>query len=313
MEWRRSRREMRVLVTGKSGQVGREIARWEIAGREIAGREIAGLAHPPDGAWITTGRAECDLSRPEAIREVVRRLAPEVIVNTAAYTAVDQAERETDLCFAVNATAPGILAEEAARLGALLIHYSTDYVFDGSKAGAYVESDPVHPLNVYGASKAAGERAIETAGGRYLILRTSWVYGAKGRNFLLTMLRLAQERPELRVVDDQTGSPTSAAAIAAATLRLVGQYGAPSSTVPSGLYHMTASGSTSWCGFARAIFDARHNGPKPKVTPIATRDFPTPATRPANSVLSNEKFERIFGFYLPPWRQQMEDVLAMVQ
>jgi dTDP-4-dehydrorhamnose reductase len=287
---------MRVLVTGRDGQVGREIA-----GRQAAGLEL-----------VMAGRAECDLSQPEAIRRLVRSTAPEVIVNAAAYTAVDQAEKERDLCFAVNAAAPGILAEEAARLGALLVHYSTDYVFDGCKTEPYVETDPVHPLGVYGRSKAAGEQAVAAAGGRWLVLRTSWVYAAQGKNFLRTMLRLAQERPELRVVDDQSGSPTSAAAIAAATERLVRQYGARSCSVPSGIYHMTAGGSTTWCGFARAIFAAAA-GPQPLLIPIATADYPTPAKRPANSVLSNQKFERAFGFRLPPWPQQLAEVLAVIQ
>lgn len=287
---------MRVLVTGRDGQVGGEIARWQAAGLEL----------------VMAGRAECDLSQPEAIRRLVRSTAPEVIVNAGAYTAVDQAEKERDLCFAVNATAPGILAEEAARLGALLVHYSTDYVFDGCKTEPYAETDPIHPLNVYGLSKAAGEQAVADAGGRWLVLRTSWVYAASGKNFLRTMLRLAQERPELRVVDDQSGSPTSAAAIAAATERLVRQYGPRSSSVPSGVYHMTAGGSTTWCGFARAIFAAA-GGPQPLLTPIATADYPTPAKRPANSVLSNQKFERAFGFRLPPWPQQLAEVLAVIQ
>lgn len=287
---------MRVLVTGKDGQVGREVARR------------------PQPAWelVTAGRTDCDLRQVDAIRRLVRQVAPEVIVNAAAYTAVDQAERERDLCFAVNATAPGVLAEEAARLGALLVHYSTDYVFDGQKTGPYLESDPVRPLSVYGASKAAGEKAVASSACRYLILRTSWVYSASGRNFLCTMLRLAEERPELRVVDDQIGSPTSAGAIAAATATLARRYGSPSSVVPSGIYHMTASGSTSWCGFARAIFRARAGGPQPRVTAITTAEYHTPAKRPANSVLSNDKFERSFGFRLAPWQEQVREVLAEI-
>src|SRR3984885_11930324 len=198
---------MRILITGKNGQVGGGSSR---------------LYHPP-GDVVAAGRTECDLSSEQSIRDLVRRVEPAVIVNAGAYTAVDQAEIERDLCYAVNAVAPRVLAEEAARLGALLIHYSTDYVFNGEKAQPYLESDPIHPLNVYGESKAAGEAAIAEATTRYLVLRTSWVYGAHGKNFLRTMLRLGAERPELRVVDDQLGAPTSAAAIADATARLVEQ------------------------------------------------------------------------------------------
>lgn len=285
---------MRILITGKSGQVGTEFAR---------------LYHSR-GDVILTGREECDLSSEQRIRDTVRRLKPEVIINAGAYTAVDQAEKERDLCFAVNATAPGVLAQEAAQLDALLIHYSTDYVFNGRKAEPYVESDPIDPINVYGASKAAGEAAIIRAGGRYLVLRTSWVYGAHGKNFLRTMLRLGAERPELRVVDDQVGAPTSAAAIAAASKRLAEQYQQnPQSAVP-GIYHMTAGGSTSWCGFARAIFEAAALDKRPRVQPIPSSEYPTPARRPANSVLANDKFAQTFAFRMSGWQQQLDEVLA---
>ena len=285
---------MRILITGKNGQVGTELAR---------------LYHSR-GDVILTGRDECDLSSEQSIRDVVERVKPAVILNAGAYTAVDQAEKERDLCFAVNATAPGVLAQEAARLGALLIHYSTDYVFDGEKSEPYLESDPIHPINVYGASKAAGEAAIAEAGGRYLVLRTSWVYSAHGKNFLRTMLRLGAERPELRVVDDQVGAPTSAAAIAAATARLVEQYQQNAQYAVPGIYHMTAAGSTSWCGFARAIFSASVLGNQPRVLPIPSSDYPTPARRPANSVLANDKFAHTFAFRLPSWQQQLDEVLA---
>jgi dTDP-4-dehydrorhamnose reductase len=285
---------MRILITGKSGQVGTELAR---------------LYHS-HGDVILTGRHECDLSSESSIRDAVGRIKPQIILNAGAYTAVDQAEKERGLCFAVNATAPGVLAQEAARLNALLIHYSTDYVFNGQKPDPYVENDPIDPINVYGASKAAGEAAIVSAGGRCLVLRTSWVYGAHGKNFLRTMLRLGAERPELRVVDDQVGAPTSAAAIAVATQKLVEQYQQkPESAVP-GIYHMTAAGSTSWCGFARAIFDRAYLDRKPRVHPIPSSDYPTPARRPANSVLSNDEFARTFSFRLPSWQQQLEEVLA---
>jgi len=284
---------MRILVTGKNGQVGSEFARLYHSRSDV----------------VLAGRDECDLSSEASIRGAVRRVEPAVIINTGAYTAVDKAETEQQLCYAVNAAAPGVLAQEAARLNALLIHYSTDYVFNGEKPEAYSETDPISPVSVYGASKAAGEAVIAEAGARYLVLRTSWVYGAHGKNFLRTMLRLGADRPELRVVDDQVGSPTSAAAIAAATVRLVEQVTAP----PSGIYHMTAAGSTSWCGFARAIFNAGVLSPEPRVHAIPSSDYPTPARRPANSVLDNDKFAHAFGFRLPPWQQQLEEVLAGMQ
>ncbi len=284
---------MRTLVIGKDGQVGHELSRMSWPGDDL----------------VSVGREACDLSNQQSIRDLVRRVAPEIIVNAAAYTAVDKAETERDRCFAVNATAPRVLAEEAAQLDALLIHYSTDYVFNGEKSEPYLENDTLDPLSVYGASKAAGEAGVAGAASRYLLLRTTWVYGARGKNFLLTMLRLAQDRPELRVVDDQIGSPTSAGAIAAATSRLIGQYSGSAAAVPSGVYHMTAGGATSWCGFARAIFSAG-DGPKPNVLPITTAEYPTPAKRPRNSVLSNEKFERTFGFRLTPWQTQIADVLS---
>jgi dTDP-4-dehydrorhamnose reductase len=284
---------MRILITGKNGQVGTELARLY-------------QSHP---GVVLTGRDECDLSNEQSIRDTVQQVKPAVIINAGAYTAVDQAEKESGLCFAINAQAPRILAQEAARLGALLVHYSTDYVFDGQKAEPYLETDPIHPLNVYGESKAAGEAAIAEVTTRYLVLRTSWVYGASGKNFLRTMLRLGAERPELRVVDDQRGAPTSAAAIATATALLVDQ---PQSAA-SGIYHMTAAGSTSWCGFARAIFEASALPTRPRVQPISTADYPTPARRPANSILSNDKFAHAFGFRLPTWQQQLNEVLAGMQ
>jgi dTDP-4-dehydrorhamnose reductase len=284
---------MRILITGKNGQVGTELSRLYQSRADV----------------VLTGRDECDLSNEQSIRDAVERVKPTVIINAGAYTAVDQAEKEPGLCFAINAHAPRVLAQEAARLGALLIHYSTDYVFNGEKAQPYLESDPINPVNVYGESKAAGEAAIAEAAPRYLVFRTSWVYGAHGKNFLRTMLRLGAERPELRVVDDQLGAPTSSAAIAFATARLVEQSQAG---VP-GIYHMTAAGSTSWCGFARAIFDAGVLTTQPRVQPISSADYPTPARRPANSVLSNDKFAHAFGFRLPTWQQQLNEVLTGMQ
>lgn len=280
---------MRILLTGANGQVGTEF------------RKIGSAS----GELTAAGRAECDLTHPDALREFVRAVQPDVIVNAAAYTAVDLAEKERDLCFAVNATAPGVLAEEAARLGALLIHYSTDYVFDGSQAAPYTEEDRTAPLGVYGESKRAGEEAIAAAGARALVLRTSWVYSTHGRNFLLTMLRLAKERPELRVVADQFGAPTSAAAIARATSELIRRHS--EQALAGGLYHMTGAGSTSWHGFASAIVE--RSGLPAKVTPISTAEYPTPARRPRNSVLNNDKFARAFGFRLAPWGEELDRVL----
>jgi dTDP-4-dehydrorhamnose reductase len=285
---------MTILITGKNGQVGGELARL----------------YQSRGDVVMAGRDECDLADPESIRACVRRVNPTVIINPGAYTAVDLAEKETDLCNAVNAIAPRVFAEEAARLNALLVHFSTDYVFDGDKSSPYLESDPVHPMSVYGASKAAGEAAITETGGRYLVLRTSWVYRGQGKNFLRTMLRLGAERSELRVVDDQIGAPTSANAIAQATVRLVEEYGSAIPALPSGIYHMTAGGHTSWCGFARAIFNSGAINQPPEVIAIPTSAYPTPAKRPANSVLSNDKFAQVFGFRLPPWQQQLQQVLA---
>ena len=288
---------MRILVTGKDGQVGRAFS----------------ILAPSLGELIAVGRVECDLRDDASIRAAVRRSQPDVIVNAAAYTAVDQAERERDLCFQVNGHAPGIMAEESARLGALLIHYSTDYVFEGEKEAPYVESDPVKPLSVYGASKAAGEQAIALAGCRYLVLRTTWVYAAQGRNFLLTMLRLGAERPELRVVSDQIGAPTSATAIAQATARLIERSQADAARVPSGIYHITAAGSTSWFGFAEAIFARIAAARRPQLLPISTAEYPTPAQRPKNSLLCNDKFEREFGFRLGPWQEQLDEVMSHVR
>ncbi|NWL76815.1 dTDP-4-dehydrorhamnose reductase, partial [Pseudomonas taiwanensis] len=228
---------MKILITGNSGQVAREL--------QLA---LAGKA-----AVVSLGRDRLDLAHPEQIRQQVRALAPDLLINAAAYTAVDQAETDADAAVAINATAPGVLAEEAAALGIPLFHYSTDYVFDGAKHGRYVEDDPTQPLGVYGTSKLAGEQAIQAVGGQYLILRTSWVYSLHGRNFLLTMQRLLQEREELRVVDDQVGAPTWAGSIAQATAQLIDQWQAGNRHW--GVYHLTNRGETSWFGFASAIAD----------------------------------------------------------
>ena len=276
---------MRILLTGRNGQVG-----WEVQ-----------KALAPLGELTALGRAELDLSDAGRLREAVREANPDVIVNAAAYTAVDKAESEREAAFAVNATAPGILAEEAKRNGALLVHYSTDYVFDGAKPVPYVEEDEPNPINVYGASKLAGERAIAGSGCRYLILRTSWVYGPRGSNFLLTILRVARERPELRVVDDQIGAPTSSRAIARATAQVL-RPGA------HGTYHLSAAGQVSWCGFARAIL--ARAGVATAVVPIRSEDYPAAARRPRNSRLDCSRLRETFGVALAPWEAGLAEVMA---
>jgi dTDP-4-dehydrorhamnose reductase len=292
----------RVLVTGADGQVGRALL-----------KSFGGSAE-----LIPCNRNSLDLANADQIREKVREVAPDIIVNAGAYTAVDRAESEREPAFAVNGRAPGILAEEAQRASALLIHYSTDYVFNGSKTGPWVEDDATDPLSVYGASKLAGEDAIRSVGGRYLIFRTSWVYAPEGKNFVLTMLRLGRERESLNVVDDQIGAPTTATELARATHAITsgvvaGKFGAPDQW--AGIYHMTCPGTVSWCGFARAIFKRTPEllgGKTPVVNPIATSAYPTPAKRPLNSVLSNEKLARTFGVRLAPWETALDEVLKAI-
>lgn len=292
----------RVMVTGADGQVGRALL-----------QSFAGSAEV-----ISFNRASLDLANADQIRERVRAVAPDIIVNAGAYTAVDRAETERDLAFAINASSPGILAEEAMRASALLIHYSTDYVFNGSKKGPWVEDDATDPLSVYGASKLAGEEAIRSVGGRHLIFRTSWVFAPEGKNFVLTMLRLGRERDSLNVVDDQIGAPTTAAELARATHAIAGsvlENRFDAADEWAGVYHMTCSGSVSWCGFARAIFERVHTldgKTTPKVNPIATRDYPTPAQRPRNSVLSNDKLLRTFGVRLASWQSALDEMLAAI-
>ena len=253
-------------------------------------------------------RADCDIREPSALRTAIHNADPDLILNAAAYTAVDQAETDIEQCFAINSLAPRIMAEEAAASGALLVHYSTDYVFDGRKDAPYTESDAVNPQNQYGLSKLEGERAIQASGAKYLIFRTSWVFSPHGHNFLLTMLRLGKERTCLKIVDDQVGSPTSATDIARATIRVLGE---PSSHegLPAGLYHMTSEGYVSWCGFAREIFQ-QANFDNVSVEPIKTEAYPTAAARPKNSRLSNNHFAARFGFRLRPWSEQLEETLS---
>jgi dTDP-4-dehydrorhamnose reductase len=279
-----------ILVTGANGQLGFELARL--------------LA--PHGDVVATDRGRLDLAEADAIVAAVRGVAPELIVNAGAYTAVDRAEKETALANAVNGRAPGILAEEAKRIGAVLIHYSTDYVFDGTRATPYPEDAPTAPQNVYGASKLAGERAIAAVGGHALVFRTSWVYGLRGKNFLLTIRRLAAERDELRVVADQIGVPNWCRVLAEATARAV-RSGLPALAERAGLYHLSATGQASWCDFARAIVgDAK----TPRIVPITTAEHPLPARRPAYGVLATERFEVTFGFALPDWRDALARCVA---
>jgi dTDP-4-dehydrorhamnose reductase len=284
---------MRVLLTGAGGQLGATLK-----GALAPLGEIAAYDH-----------ATLDLTDADALVRACRDIAPHVIVNAAAYTAVDKAESEPALAHAVNARAPEVLAGEAARLGALLVHYSTDYVFDGAKQLPYVETDATAPLGVYGSSKLEGERAIAASGCPYLTLRTSWVYAPHGRNFLLTMLALAQTREELRVVDDQRGAPTSCALLARETVSLLAH---PDARSASGLYHLTAGGEVTWCGFARAIFERRAaaGARVPRLVAIPASDYPTPARRPANSVLSNAKLAARFGWAQPPWEDGLDEALA---
>jgi dTDP-4-dehydrorhamnose reductase len=289
-----------ILLTGANGQVGFELTRM-----------LQGL-----GVVIALDRSGLDLSNPVKIRAVVRELKPTIIINAAAYTAVDRAETELELALRINGDAPGILAEEAKQLGALLIHYSTDYVFDGVKESAYVENDSTNPQNAYGRSKLAGELAVAEVGGAHLILRTSWVYGLRGENFLLTMLRLAAERPELRIVADQYGAPTWSTTVAAMTTHIVAQglisccNDADWWHKKSGVYHLTASGSTSWFGFAEAIFELSGRELAPKMTAIATADYPMSAKRPANSRLANDKLIDAFALRPPNWRVALGLALA---
>ena len=286
---------LNILISGKTGQVAVELQ-----------KHLAGL-----GNLIVLGRDVLDLSQPEQIRAQVRAHKPDLIIIAAAHTAVDQAESEPELAFAINATAPGVFAEEAAALGIPLIHYSTDYVFDGSKPAPYTEDDATNPLGVYGKSKLAGELAIAASGARHLILRTSWVYSTHGKNFLLTMQRLLQERSELRVVADQIGAPTWAGTIAQSTRALIERWQSGDAAA-WGTYHLTASGETSWFGFTQAI--AGHLTAQGKacatLEPIPASAYPTPAARPQNSRLDCSKLAREWGVAQPDWEAALSACLA---
>ncbi|MCO5054650.1 dTDP-4-dehydrorhamnose reductase [Thermomonas sp.] len=290
---------MKLLLLGGNGQLGRELRRSLPALGQV-------ITVTRDG---TQAQRAANFLHPETLGPLIRDVAPDVVVNAAAYTAVDRAETEREAAFCVNARAPEALARACAETGALLLHYSTDYVFSGTASRPWRETDPTAPLNVYGASKLAGEGAILASGVRHIILRTAWVYAAHGHNFLQTMLRLARERDTLRVVADQIGSPTPAAWIADATVTLLAR-----PNPPSGLWHLTTTGQTSWHGFAEAIMETAHARGllphRPAVQAITTADYPTPARRPAWSVLDTGKLQHDFALHPPTWRQAMQTTLT---
>jgi dTDP-4-dehydrorhamnose reductase len=295
---------MKILLLGKNGQVGWELQRslaplGELIALDSASREMCG-----------------DFTDPAELARTVRKVAPDVIVNAAAYTAVDKAESEPELARTINALAPGVLAEEALRGKALLVHYSTDYVFDGSGDRPWLESDATAPLNVYGATKLEGEQLIQQSGCIHLILRTSWVYGARGDNFIRTMLKLAQQRDSLNIIDDQIGAPTGADLLADVTAHAIRT--ARQQPELSGLYHLIAGGEISWHGYASFVIDfASRNGLDIKVAPdavkaVPTSAFPTPAKRPHNSRMDTTKLQRSFDLHLPDWRTGVERMLSEV-
>ncbi len=284
---------MRILLTGRTGQVGSALER----------------ALAPVGAVIAVDRSGLDLRDIDAIGKKIREFNPSIIVNAAAYTAVDRAEIERESAFAVNAAAVGILAEEAKKSGALLIHFSTDYVFNGEKASPYVETDSPNPLNVYGRSKLEGERAVAARGCRHFILRTSWVYAPGGRNFVRAILAAAKTKPELKVVNDQHGAPTSSGAIAAAVARILTDAGALQK--PGGVYHLSAAGETTWYGFALELLSMK--GLTTPVMGISTAEYGAPARRPKNSLLDNTKMLRTFGLALADWREGLREVSSKIE
>lgn len=290
----------KILLIGKNGQIG-----WELQ------RTLS-----PLGKVLSYDRQTLDLNDPQAISHLIRELTPDLIVNAAAYTAVDQAENDQAMANAINAMAPGVMAEEAKKCGALFVHYSTDYVFNGANTTPYLEDDTPNPLNWYGKTKWEGERAIREVSGRHVILRTSWVYGTRGKNFLLTMLRLGKERELLKIVSDQIGAPTWSRSIAEATALMINRiFGLCHPAVEHvdeaiwGIYHMTSEGNTSWFGFADEIFRlsklAKKDTNTPKLLPIETKEYPTPAKRPHYSVLSNQKLKNQFQLAIPHWKEQL--------
>ena len=292
---------MKVLLFGKTGQVGRALCR----------------VFPAEWDVSTLGRDDADFSRSESLKAPIKELRPDIIINAAAYTAVDLAEEQEEVAMAINGIAPGVLAEEAARSGALLVHYSTDYVFDGTKEGPYLETDVPKPINAYGRTKRAGEQAIQSSGCDYLIFRASWVYSPWGHNFLLTMLRLFREREELSIVDDQVGSPTSAGLIADLTLRClkVSMQDKRDNSFSSDLYHLSASGCTSWFGFSNEILKMVSNMDRERyriknIIAVSSDEYRTPAMRPKNSRLSTSKLCNKFVLTMPDWRDVLEECMA---
>ncbi len=303
-----------ILLTGKTGQLGSDLNRLL----------------PKLGEVIAPERNELDLREPEQIRRILRNANPQLVVNAAAYTAVDAAETDQATALAVNAEAPRLLALEAKKVGAMLVHFSTDYVFDGSTKAPYEETDTTNPINVYGKTKLAGEEAIRDSGAAHLIFRTAWIYATRGRNFLLTILRLATEREELKIVRDQIGAPTCAADIAAATAKILtniyGRNDDAAFSKVSGTYHMTAAGETTWYDFTKAILEEARRAPQNlpwlasatkgrpliarHVVPISTEEFRSPTRRPAYSVLSNARLKQVFGVTLPDWRTQLHQCFA---
>ncbi len=299
----------KVLLTGVNGQVGHALKQNLVDDKKI---ELFALS-----------REQLDFFNQDEIRRVIRKIKPDLIINPAAYTAVDKAESEPELAFAINAQAPRVLAEEAAKLNALLVHYSTDYVFDGNKTNPYVEADATNPLSIYGKSKLAGEQAIRDVDAAHLIFRTSWVYGAYGKNFLKTILRLASEHDSLKIVGDQFGAPTSSLTIADATMNILNQQDSQNQTNQLGVYHMTNTGRTSWHGFAAEIvaqyaqLPLKNDRPTLKVkvadvAAITTAEYPTPAIRPLNSSLDLTKLSKTFNIQLPAWQQALSDVLNVI-
>lgn len=301
---RNSGAPLRLMVTGSTGQVG-----WELL------RSLA-----PLGEVIAADRARMDLTDPDSIRNAIREIRPAVLINPAAWTAVDRAETEAKAAAAVNSDAPAVLAEECRRLDALLVHYSTDFVFDGSGLMPWSEDDPTGPLNVYGATKLAGETAVIQSGARHLVLRTSWVYSLRGSNFLRTIVRLAQRNDTLRVIDDQYGAPTSAAAVADLTAHMVSRHFASERLrALEGVYHTSCAGRTSWHGFAVAILERLFRRPAhrealrlermPEILPIPASEYPLPARRPANSQLALDKLQEHWGLTMPHWQVALDHVL----
>ena len=292
---------MKIVLFGRGGQVGRELEQ----------------VLPSLGQVVAFGRDEADLERPDAVQALLRRESPDIVVNAAAYTAVDKAESEPERARQINAATVGVIATEMARLGGWLVHYSTDYVFDGMKSGSYVETDATGPLGVYGATKLAGEQLVAASGCRHLVFRTSWVYAAHGSNFIRTRLRLAREREELSVVDDQIGAPTSAARIATVTTTAIRRLAGGEGELPaSGIYHLTASGATSWHGLAELVVDAARTAGLPmrvtsdRIRPIPSSAWPQAARRPANSRLDTARLRCTFDLTLPPWQDAVRPVVA---